>query len=195
MVGIHYPKLIYILANKRQVTYCMDPDIFSLFEANSKKEVEKICSKLTITSSDMLYLVRLSEAKIIEFPYLHASKLIEETPVNVHLTKKNLETLKDNGVGSLGWDAKKAVSKLYQAPLQTKRTMAHLFYRPDHRFWHLFYFDQKDTYRVRNHWDYGPHLHYVNWLWPNLNCQDVWKSYCANAKKGIGSAEHIRFKR
>ncbi|TOL82899.1 hypothetical protein CGH89_22965, partial [Vibrio parahaemolyticus] len=63
----------------------MTPDIFSLFEADSKKEIKQICSKLTVTSKDFEYLVSLSEANVIEFPYLHACKFIEEVPENVHL--------------------------------------------------------------------------------------------------------------
>lgn len=173
----------------------MARDIFSLFEADSKKEVEKVCSELIITSADILYLVKLSQAKVIEFPYLYASKFHEEIPENVHLTEKNINAIAKNGKGVLSRDAKKAVNKLFQAPLQTKRTMAHLFYRPDHKYWHMFYFDLKDSYRADNHWEYGPHVHYISWLWPNLNCQDLWKSYCRNAKKGIGGSKHIKFER
>lgn len=173
----------------------MSRDIFSLFESDSKKEVEKVCSELTITSADILYLVQLSEARIVEFPYLHASKFLEETPENVQLTSKNIDAIRGNGIGPLSRDAKKAVNKLFQAPLQTRRLMAHMFYRPDHRFWHFFYFDLKDTYKLGNHWEYGPHMHYVNWLWPNLNCQDVWKSYCKSGKGDIGGSKHIRFER
>jgi len=173
----------------------MPPDIFSLFEADTKKQVEKVCSELTIKSEDIVYLVSLSEANIIEFPYLHASKFLEEVPANVHLTKKNIEAIKNNGRGELKRDARKAVKKMFQAPIQVKRTMAHMFYRCDHKFWHFLYFDLKDIAKSGNHWDYGSHIHYVSWLWPNLECQDVWSAYCQNGKKDIGGSKHIKFKR
>lgn len=173
----------------------MSTDIFSLFEADTKKEVRKACSELKIKSEDLLYLVRLSEAKVIEFPYLHACKYIEEIPENVRLTDKNIKAITSNGVGKLNRDATKAVNKLFQSPLQVKRTTAHLFYRSDHRFWHLFFFDLKDRAANQNHWDLGSHIHYVNWLWPNLECQKVWKEFCKNGKKAIGGHEHIRFEK
>jgi hypothetical protein len=173
----------------------MSSDIFSLFEADTKKEVKKVCSELKITSEDLLYLVKLSEAKIVEFPYLHACKFIEETPENVHLTEKNIQAITNNCIGKLDRDAQKAVKKLFQAPLQVKRTTAHLFYHSDYRFWHLFFFDQNDRYIRENHWDFGSHIHYVNWLWPNLECQKVWSEFCENGKKAIGDHEHIRFEK
>ncbi|EIO4087880.1 hypothetical protein CGI03_22810 [Vibrio parahaemolyticus] len=173
----------------------MTPDIFSLFEADSKKEIKQICSKLTVTSKDFEYLVSLSEANVIEFPYLHACKFIEEVPENVHLSAKNLHAIQSNGIGPLSTDAQKAIKKLFQAPLQVKRTKAHLFYRHDHRYWHLFFFDLNDRAVVDNHWDCGSHIHYISWLWPNLQCQSLWRAFCNNGKKAVGGHEHIRFKK
>lgn len=173
----------------------MSFDIFNLFEANTKNEVEKICKELTLKDADLFYLVKLSEAKIIEFPYLHACKYLEDVPENIRLSEKNINAITNNGVGKLSREAQKAVCKLFQMPLQVKRTTAHMFYRCDHRFWHLFFFDLKDGASAENHWEHGSHIHYVSWLWPNLKCQEVWASFCHTGKKSIGGARHIRFEK
>lgn len=170
-------------------------DIFSLFEAEKKKDVEKVCSEITIKHEDLRHLINLSNAKIIEFPYLHACKYIEVIPDNVQLTEKNINAITTNGAGKLNPEAQKAIRKIFQMPLMVKRTTAHLFYRHDYRFWHLFYFDLKDRWVLNNHWGSGTHLHYVSWLWPNLSCKEVWSSVCEKGKKGIGASEHIRFEK
>lgn len=173
----------------------MNADIFSLFEANTKNEVKRLCSNLELSFDDIRYLVKLSEAKVIEFPYLHACKLYEHVPESLKLTKKNIDAFTSNGVGKLSPQAKKTVNIIFEMPKQIKRSTAHLFYHPDHQFWHLFYFDIRDRDVDSNHWEYGTHLHYVSWVWPNLECRSVWKSFCESGKKGIGGDLHIRFKR
>ena len=52
---------------------------------------------------------------------------------------------------------------------------AHILYMPDHKFWHLFYFDNHDESKFRNHWKFGTHIHYVSYLWPELNMNLVWQ--------------------
>ncbi|WP_444893717.1 hypothetical protein ACJJIE_04630 [Microbulbifer sp. TRSA001] len=173
----------------------MTIDVFNLFEADTKKEVDKICSALTLKTSDLIYLVKLSEAKIIEFPYLHACKYLEETPENIRFTDRNIQAIKGNGVGKLSLDAKKAVNKLFQSPRFVKRTTAHMFYRIDQRYWHMFFFDLKDIAVNSNHWEYGEHIHYVSWLWPNLKCGEVWSKFCQLGKRSIGGTMHIRFEK
>ena len=171
----------------------MDLDIVDLFSADSKKEVKRICSSIEISKLDIYSLVKLAEERDISFPYLHAQKYIEFIPDNVKLSDKNIDAIRENGEGVLGKEAAKAVNKLFQMPKQIKRTTGHLFYRPDFMYWHLFYFDTVDRSQEDNHWQAGSHIHYVSWLWPNYEGQQLWENFCKIGKKSVGKNEHIRF--
>lgn len=169
----------------------MNVDIYNLFEANSMRELKKISSSLVISHEDLHVLIKLTEQKHLAFPYLHACKWHEEIPDGLELTEKNISAIKNNGIGALNKNAKKAINKLFQMPKQIKRQTAHIFYNK--KYWHMFYFDIRDQSKYKNHWKYGSHLHYVSWLWPNLTAQSAWRSFCNDGKKNFGKDLHIKF--
>lgn len=173
----------------------MEFDIYSLFEADSLKDVKRVASEITVSSDDIYQLICLANANIVEFPYKHASKFHEEIPKDLALTEKNMAAISNAPVGPFDKGSKKAINKLLQMPLQSKRTMGHLFYNPDHTYWHLFYFDIRDTREGENHWKGGSHIHYVSFLWPNLSCSVAWEKFCKSGKKDMGKDLHIKFKR
>jgi len=173
----------------------MKSDIYTLFEVETKKELKKAASSLIITFNDIETLISLSNQKRYEFPYKHACKLFEEVPQDLILTEKNIAALRNNGAGKLNRNAKKTINKLFQMPKQIKRSTAHIFFNPTLQYWHMFYFDIRDRSTINNHWKNGSHLHYVSWLWPNLNPQETWLSFCKNGKKNIGNDLHIKFTR
>jgi hypothetical protein len=171
----------------------MSYDVYNLFIAESMKEVERITSELTIFDEDIKKLRYLSEAKISEFPFLHDVHFFEEAPEGLNLTSKNLEAISTAPVGEFDKNSKKAINKILQMPKQVKRVSGHLFYRPDYKNWHLFYSDIRDRKMNDNHWKYGPHIHYVSHLWPNLDCKTTWKSFCKTGKKEI-NGKHIKYR-
>jgi hypothetical protein len=72
--------------------------------------------------------------------------------------------------------------------------VGHIFYNKDLTDWHLFYFDQRDQEDRRNHWKHGPHIHFFNVVWPNLDPAQIWESFCRRKELPKG-ALHIRYKR
>jgi|ERR1700739_3680722 len=56
----------------------------------------------------------------------------------------------------------------------------------------FFCFDQRDLQFEGNHWEKGSHVHFVNWLWPNLSSQSVWSNFVNNDQRP-GSSVHLRF--
>ena len=69
----------------------------------------------------------------------------------------------------------------------------HIFYTSDLSDWNFFYFDNRDREEVDNHWQHGPHIHFVNVLWPNLEPQKLWDAFCASGELP-GGALHVRYK-
>jgi hypothetical protein len=69
---------------------------------------------------------------------------------------------------------------------------SHIFVSPGHAYWHCFYFDQRDVDENEPHWQHFPHIHFVNYLWPNLTAQGVWDTI-RSEKPELKSALHIRW--
>jgi hypothetical protein len=68
----------------------------------------------------------------------------------------------------------------------------HLFWNT--QAWHFFYFDNHDQDRHTNHWAGGPHIHLINYLWPNRSAEAVWEEFC-KGNPTMRGAVHIRFER
>jgi hypothetical protein len=72
-----------------------------------------------------------------------------------------------------------------------------MFYTPNSYEWHLFAFDQNDVQERANRWSGGPHLHFVNWLWPTLSPDALWNnlSDSTSTKPKPNGSLHIRYNR
>jgi hypothetical protein len=67
------------------------------------------------------------------------------------------------------------VKKIGETFKQRKCISAHLFEKDDE--WHLFYFDYKDAFSPlgKNHYEHGPHIHYISHLWGKIiNKDNLW---------------------
>jgi hypothetical protein len=71
--------------------------------------------------------------------------------------------------------------------------VGHMFYTPNLSEWHFFCFDQRDLEDERpNHWKEGPHVHFINWLWPGQDVKSVWSNFVGENQRP-GNAIHLRF--
>ena len=170
-----------------------DADCSSLLELCSfqdKREVEKFCRALTIRQTDfVLFIMRAQSGDLA--PYRYASHFRD--PPIPHLIPSNDEraALGANGPGPLQGRAHKALTKMSQFLQDRRHFCAHLFYTPDHHFWHLFYFDQRDITPRDNHWEHGAHLHYASDVWINADAGTIWSQ--VKAGKQRLPAFHIRY--
>ncbi len=69
---------------------------------------------------------------------------------------------------------------------------AHLFYSPSHKYWQLFYFDQRDTARHNNHWKHGAHIHYSSDLLAGCPSSGTWNKIISGDTLGLKNL-HIRY--
>ena len=117
---------------------------------------------------------------------------VEEKDVPIAIPSDERAALADNGVGPLLGKARKCVTKLFQLARERRYSVGHLFYSADLSNWHFFQFDQRDLAKRENHWEGGPHVHFINHLWPNHNAKALWASFVAETNKLSGSV-YVRF--
>lgn len=162
-----------------------------LFNTKKKRDIEKYCRNLVITSEGFTSLILAGRATGVR-PYLYECQFNEFVPEHLPPTKEELNALGTNGVGRLEGKARKAVSKVNQIFTDRRMFAAHLFYTPSFKFWHLFYFDQRDTESYRNHWKHGPHIHYSNDLIVKMPLQEIWNQVCLKRPK-LPKSIHIKY--
>jgi len=88
---------------------------------------------------------------------------------------------------------RKIFRKMFQLFRERRYLVAHVFYVPPGlKYWHFFYFDQRDILEKNNHWHYGPHIHFINYLWPEYTARGIWKQFTTGKSK-LNKAIHIRW--
>ena len=91
-------------------------------------------------------------------------------------------------------EAQKAFRKIDQIFKDRRQFAAHLFFMPSHKYWHLIYFDQRDTESKGNHWKIGgTHVHYSRESFCQQSMKVMWQNICSNPPKPPNSL-HIRYK-
>jgi hypothetical protein len=165
--------------------------LLKLFEFDKKKELERYCRTITISKRDFAHLVLTCE--MTGAPFLHKIFYHDFVPDHLEPSEAEHKALAENGVGPLGPVAAKAIQKMSQMFEERRYLVGHVFYIPDLSRWHFFCFDQRDLEEHKpNHWKEGPHVHFLNWLWPKKDAQSVWSEFIKDHDKP-GSSIHLRF--
>lgn len=146
-----------------------------LLNYTRKKELVAYCKKLIISEQELVLLIR----NCSQIGYTQRSKFIEYVPENRRLTESDRTSMREK-------EPKKFFSKIRAIFEERKNYMIHLFESGEK--WHCFYGTYKDM--EPNSWKYGPHLHYVSYLWPEYRKRQVWESF--DQRKHNIEGEHIR---
>jgi hypothetical protein len=166
--------------------------ILQLFNIESKKEIKKYCRDLAIRSEDLFHIILVGRVSGLE-TYKYACHFSEYSPKHLNPTERDLAALSANGVGPLSRDARKTVTKISQIFQDRRMFSAHLFYTPSKKYWHLFYFDQRDVSEIGNHWKLGgPHIHYSRESFSKEPLDQVWRRVCATPPEPPSSV-HVRY--
>jgi hypothetical protein len=165
--------------------------LMKIFSFVKKKELERYCRELKISSEDFFELVLSCET--VGLPFHHEISYRDKVPPHLRLKDSEIDALKSTPAGSvLSGAAAKAVSKMSQSFEERRYLVGHMFFSPDHSSWHFFCFDQRDLKGEGNHWEHGSHVHFVNWLWPNLTADSVWSNFVNNDDRP-GAEIYLRF--
>jgi hypothetical protein len=161
-----------------------------LLAATRKKEVEKVAKGLMVTGRQMAMLV-LNHAQL---GYTHRQKFPRHTPPHLAFTDTERDAVARSRPGPLEGPAKTFVNKLFSTFEERRHIYVHMFEKAPE--WHCFWFADQDATasatRGTNHWDGGPHLHYVSHLWPGRDREEVWRVF-DQRQTNIPGSLHIRF--
>lgn len=159
--------------------------LIKLFEIDNKKDLKKYCSSIVIDQDEFGTFV----FNIDKLGYKHALKSRQFVPEHLDISDEDLDVLFGNKDGKLDHRAMKVMRKFSAIFRERKVNHCHLFEKDDE--WHIFYFSFAET-DEDSHWKHGPHIHFVNHLWPSQDKYDLWQSFDNRRYKNPNSF-HIRF--
>ena len=159
----------------------------TLLAIDKKGELKKYAKQIEISQLDFVTLVYNSQS----IGYFHQIKHREFQPNALRIEPGEAQRAFSNTEGhKISHQGKKFISKISQIFEQRRLVVAHFFFNSDK--WHLFYFDQRDHSTDENHWEHGPHIHFVNYLWPGHDPENLWEIF-DRPDAGAEGKLHIRF--
>ncbi len=168
--------------------------LIELFNINDKKSAKKYCRNIVITSQD-LYSIILAGRDGILAPYQYACHFSDIVPSHLSPTVRDRAALQANDVGFHSSRTAKVISKIMQIPVERRMFAAHLFYPPSKDYWHLLYFDQRDTDSNDNHWSVGgSHIHYSRETFCRAPLLAMWQAICEQPPRPPSST-HVRYEK
>ncbi len=162
-----------------------------LLTLSTKKELEVFARDAVIHSDDFVWFIMSCD--LGDQPWRHRIGVQDSVPEHLFLNERDNAALSDATVGPHTKGTQKAANKMLQLFEERRLLTGHIFYTSDLSDWNFFYFDNRDREEVDNHWQHGPHIHFVNVLWPNLEPQKLWDAFCASGELP-GGALHVRYK-
>ena len=147
--------------------------LLELFNAGKKAHVERHCRSLVVHYSDLAALFVAGRVGVLS-PYKYACHFDDRVPSHLLPKQSEPDALAKASVGPLNAEGRKLVRRIFQTFEERRLFAAHLFYTPEWRYWHVFYFDQRDREGRRNHWRHGSHIHYANDTFHREPLQQIW---------------------
>lgn len=170
----------------------VDPQgLLTLFTFDNKKALKRFAERLVIHQADFVALIL--EASSGTFPLRYRAHHSQREPKHLHPTEEDRQALGENGIGPLKPAARKTLNKFVQMLRDRQHLSGHMFYTGNLHEWHFICFDQRDLAENldRNHWTGGSHVHFINWLWPNIDPHEMWRRFVEDGEKP-NSTLHIR---
>lgn len=153
-----------------------------LLSISTKRDLEKFVREIKITKDDFVTLVWNAPS----IGYLHDIQYREFRPADAHF---EADLLREPHEEQRRQNFRKVVGQLSRIFDQRRLLTAHIFLNSER--WHVFYFDQRDRQLSGNHWKHGPHMHFVNFLWPNYDPAELWETL-QEAETKVRGKLHIR---
>lgn len=158
--------------------------IARLFSLNTKAEVTKYVQGLTIHQDDLVCAIAYPSLG----GYAHMRGHYEWQPDDAQLTPDDIDIVRDEGRHH---EIGRFVAKLNNWRETRKHLSAHLFVQPGR--WHVLYFTFNDMEaREPNHWKFGSHVHFVNYLWPQYKLEEMKGLLFGQRRTLISDSIHIR---
>jgi len=162
-------------------------NLFKIFSLTKKNEVFNHAAGITISGTELLEAI--VGCQHLGYLYFRQQEFIAP----VHLSPK------DEEISSLSNsfehpEKRKLQEKFFRKTQQSfkdrKMLMLHLFTFSS-KEWHIIYFNEKDSdITANNHWNKGPHIHFINYLWGNIDLETLWNNFPKFPNNGL----HLRYK-
>ncbi len=158
------------------------PDkLMPLFEIKKKSKVLGYCKNLELSESELFLLMH----NCYQIGFKHRAKFTEFIPTHLRILDSDISAMKNR-------NSRQFLKKVRGVFQERKRIHIHVLEKDNE--WHCFYYTYSDIESGnKSHWNYGSHLHYVSYLWPNLRKRQVWESFDQRTVEIQGSA-HIRLR-
>lgn len=166
--------------------------ILRIVTATNKNELGKFCKNTVITQDAFSEFIRVCQAKVL--PWNHLISYRDFLPKHLEFTSKDSSKVPDLSIGPPKKEQVKTMIKWYQLLRDRRYLVGHMFYSPDHRKWQFFYFDNRDLNQHDNHYKRGPHVHLINYLWPEHTPTTIWEKF-TDGNPNMKGAMHIQFSR
>lgn len=165
--------------------------LLELLLLTKKSAVEKHCRTMVIRSADLAELILAGMAGAL--PWNHFRHHRDFTPPHLHPSDEEVAALGSSKPGQAASPLAQKFMRKVGAIFEERRLVnGHMFAMPDQSDWHFFYFDQRDMDEYNNHWVHGPHIHYLNYLWPRRTAQSVWVEF-VSGNPNMKGALHVRY--
>lgn len=165
--------------------------LIGLLNLRKKREIELYCRDLVIASEDFANIILAGQVRSLG-PYNHVDYHREFVPEDLEPSQEEINAYGRNGVGPLSTDAERFARKIDQTFKTRALLSTHLFYSSCHRYWHLFYFNQRDFNARDNHWKHGPHIHYSQNSFTRESLEALWTDVRAEKPK-FPKTVHVRY--
>ena len=171
-----------------QITFQSEaPKVFaSLFAIEKKSDLLSFCNGLSVSEREFCELVVNCES----LGYKHYPKWREFIPQR--LTDRDFDVFRTDKKKDEKAMFLKFRSKVKAIFNERRYVAAHFFVSPTDK-WHLLYFDFRDTDTTNtSHWFGGPHIHFVNYLWPEHKLDELWAKF-DKRRQNVSGKVYIAF--
>jgi hypothetical protein len=163
-------------------------NLFKIFSFTKKNELTKYAAGITVTGTELFETI--VGCQHLGYLYFRQQDIFAPD----HLLPKDEEIKSFGNRASENTDKLKLQGKFFKKVIQSfkerKMLILHLFTFSSSE-WHVIYFNEKDSDIVdNNHWENGPHIHFINYLWGNINLENLWNNFPKLPNNGL----HIRYK-
>jgi hypothetical protein len=160
--------------------------LVKLLSIDKKSELQKSCEDISISKEELFALI----VNCGQLGYFHDMRTYRREPQHLQFDPTKIWPMgKYKPRDKLDEVDQKLMDKVTHLGKERRIMVVHVFIASAER-WHIFYFDQRDT-APNNHWKFGPHIHFANYLWPEYSLEKVLKIF-STPDGALGSNIHIR---
>lgn len=162
-----------------QAELVMRSSFTDIIRCTDKNELKKRCKSARLTMSEFVGFIAACGMGITHLK--HIMHCADSVPPELKETEDDWKVLRAGPEVHSSKEGQKAIQRLFKTHGKRKYQVGHMFLSKESSNpiseWHFIFYELKELHPRNSHWEAGSHIHLTNYLWPNLNCQDVWNQF------------------